>query len=86
MSTLNLPLQDVSPARAPVDPDLKVMVQNKATLNFTDLQQMINKSPALASVIRDSMSPVIHVRNLSGSMIQPDEVEGIAHSMYCSFH
>ena len=57
ISTLNLALQNVSLARAATDPELEVMIRNKGTL--TELRHTIDKSPALASEIGDSMSPVI---------------------------
>ena len=57
MSTLNPALQNVSLARAAMDPEFEGMIQNKSTL--TELQTVIEKSPALAVAMRDSMSPVI---------------------------
>ena len=57
MSTLNLALQNVSLARAAMDPELEAMIRNEGTL--TELRHTIDKSPALASAIRHSMSPVI---------------------------
>ena len=57
MSTLNLALQNVSLARAAMDPELEAMIQSKTTL--TDLPDAISTSPALAAAFRDSMSFVI---------------------------
>ena len=57
MSTLNLALQIFSLARAAMDQELEEMIRNKSTL--TNLRATIDKSPALAVAMRDSMSPVI---------------------------
>ena len=57
MSTLNLALQNVSLARAAMDPELEGMIWNKSTL--TELKATIDKSPPLAVALRDSMSSVI---------------------------
>ena len=57
MSTLNLALQNVSLARAAMDPEFEGMIRNKCTL--TELRAAIDKSPPLAVALRDSMSPVI---------------------------
>lgn len=57
MSTLNLALQNVSLARAAMDPELELMIHSKTTL--TDLWDTISRSSALASAFRDSMSSVI---------------------------